>query len=166
MMKRGYIVWLLVVIIVFTMVGCSITPNTSVETTLEDGNENIRLEFTPKGTYVKWAFGEEFWIYRFASPNSTIVVYKTIDGIYLIGEGEGEKGISYGNIFVPQGEFIGISNKYLLFERDGVKVAVSIERRKKVKEGESFYEEYLFEELTEEETRAFVYPIECKKVKN
>lgn len=166
MKKSGYIVWVLAVIVVLTIVGCIKLPNASVERTLEEGNENVKLEFKPKGTYVRWAFGEEFWIYRFDPPNSTIVVYKSIDGIYLIGEDGGEKGISYGNIFVPEGAFVGLSNKYLLFEKDEGKVAVSIERRKNVKAGESFYEEYLFEELTEEEKRAFVYPVECEKVKD
>ena len=44
--------------------------------------------------------------------------------------------------------------EYLLFETEEGKIAVAIEKRKNVKKGESLYKEYLFEELSDEESEA------------
>ena len=164
MRKKDIIVWVLVVIMVLSMAGCSITPIATLETTSAEKNESNKLEFRPKGTYVKAEFGEEFLVYKFDAPNETIVVYKTIDGIYLIGEYGKKSGISYGSIFRPEGEFIGLSNKYLLFENEDEKTAVALEKKKNVEIGESFYKLCPFDDLSDEEKNAFVYPIECEKV--
>jgi len=164
MRKKVSIVWVLVVIMVLSMVGCRNTSNAIVETTSADENGVYKLEFKTKGTYIIEAFGIKYDIYWFDVPNERIVVYKTIDGIYLVGEYAENKGVSYGNIFMPEGEFAALSNKYLLFEMPEGKFAVALEKKKNVDIGESFYELYAFEELSEEDKNAFIYPIKCEKV--
>ena len=164
MRKKVIIVCVLVVIMVLFLVAYNYMQNSFLFTTPTEANGSNKLEFKPKGTYVKSMFGDEFSMYRFGEPNSTIVVFETIDGIYMVAEYSGEKGISYGNIFMPDREFIALSNEYLLFETEDCKIAVALEKRKNVKKGESLYEEYLFDELSDEEKEAFVYPAECRKV--
>ena len=161
MKKKVSVVWgLIVVIMMLLMAGWH---NMTLSTTSTE--ENNKLKFEEKGTYVKAKFGEEFYVYSFDEPNSTIVVYETLDGIFLVGEYASEKGTSYGNIFMPGRKFIGISNKYFLFETEDGKIAVGIERKKHVKAGESFYDEHFYEELSENEKNAFIYPMESKKEK-
>ena len=162
MKKKGIIVWILVVIMVLAVVGYNYLQNSI--TTLTEAGEKNKLEFEPKGTYVITAFGEEFLVYLFGKPNSNIVVFETLDGIYMVAQYNGEKGTSYGNIFRPEGKFIALSNEYLLFEVEGGELAVSIEKKKNVKNGESLYYEYLFDELSKEEQETFIYPIECREI--
>lgn len=164
MRKKVSIVCVLVVIMVLLVVVYNYMQNSFLVTAPTEANGSNKLEFKPKGTYVKSMLGEEFFVYRFEEPNSSIVVFETIDGIYMVAEYSGEKGTSYGNIFMPEREFIALSNEYLLFETEDGKIAVAIEKRKNVKKGESLYEEYLFDELSDEEKEAFIYPVECRKV--
>lgn len=164
MRKKVSIVYVLVVIMVLLVVVYNYMQNSFLHTAPTEENKSNKLEFKPKGTYVKSRFGEEFFVYRFGEPNSTIVVFETIDGIYMVAEYSGEKGTSYGNIFMPDREFIALSNEYLLFETEDAKIAVAIEKRKNVKKGESLYKEYLFDELSDEEKEAFIYPVKCIKV--
>ena len=58
-----------------------------------------------------------------------------------------------------------VHDEYILFETEDGKIAVEIERKKYVNPGEDFYNEYSYDELSEEEKDAFVYPVERKKVK-
>jgi len=160
MKKKISIVCVLLVMTVLLVVAYNYIQTSFLDTTSTEAKESNKLNFKEKGTYVKSAFGEEFIIYRFGEPNSAIVVFETIDGIYLVAEYSGEKGTSYGNIFMPDRKFIALSNEYFLFETEEGKIAVSIEKRKNVKNGESFYNEYLFEELSDEERQAFIYPVE------
>jgi len=160
MRKKVIIVCVLVVILVF-----SFALIVHMKKTPAEANESGKLEFEGRGTYVKAAFGEEFFVYQFEEPNSTIVVYETLDGIYLVGEYAKEMGTSYGNMFMPGREFIALSNEYLLFETEEGKVAVELERKKYAERGDDLYNEYLYDELSEEEKEAFVYPVERKKVK-
>lgn len=166
MKKKVSIVCVLVVIMVLFVVAYNYIQTSFLSTTPTEANGSNKLEFKPKGTYVKSKLGEEFSMYRFGEPNSTIVVFETIDGIYMVAEYSGEKGTSYGNIFMPDREFIALSDEYLLFETEDGKIAVAIEKRKNVKKGESLYKEYLFDELSDEEKEAFIYPVECIKVQS
>lgn len=164
MRKKVSIVCVMVVVMVlFIFVYKNDKFDFYIETAQAEMDENNKLEFEQKGIYKTVAFGEEYFVYKFDVPNENIVVYQTIDGIYLIGKNAKKSGISYGNIFMPEGEFLALSSEYLLFEKQDEKIAVRIEKKKGVKTGESFYEQYSFEELSDKQKEAFVYPIECKK---
>ena len=158
--KVSVVCVLLVAIMVLFMTGCH---DMTIGTTPTE--ESNKLEFEERGRYVKAKFSEEFYVYRFGEPNSTIVVYETLDGIFIVGENATEEGVSYGNVFMPGRKFVGISNKYFLFETGEGKIAVGIEKKKHVKNGEGLYNEYLYEDLPDEEKNAFIYPVESKKEK-
>lgn len=164
MKKKGIIVCVLVVIMVLLVVGYNYLQSAILDKTSTEARDKNKLEFEPKGTYVITAFGEEFLVYLFDEPNSNIVVFETLDGIYMVAQYSGEKGTSYGNIFRPEGKFIALSNEYLLFEVEGEKLAVSIEKKKNVKSGESLYYEYGYDELSEEEQGKFIYPVKCREI--
>ena len=166
MRKKVSIVCVLVVIMVQIVVAYNYIQTAFLDATPTEANGSNKLVFKSKGTYVKSRLGEEFFVYRFGEPNSTIVVFETIDGIFMVAEYSGEKGTSYGNIFMPEREFIALSNEYLLFETEDGQKAVAIEKKKNVKKGESLYKEYLFDELSDEEKEAFIYPVECVKVQS
>ena len=166
MRKKVIIVCVLVVIMVLFVVAYNYMQNLFLDTAPTEANGSNKLEFKPKGTYVMSMLGQEFSMYRFEEPNSSLVVFETIDGIYMVAEYSGEKGTSYGNIFMPEREFIALSNEYFLFETEEGKIAVAIEKRKNAKKGESLYKEYLFDELSDEEKEAFIYPVECVKVQS
>ena len=166
MRKKVNIVGVLVVLImVLFMTGCHTDKILAVVTTPTEENLTFKLEFKERGVYERAAFGEEVYVYRFDEPNSTIVVYETLDGIFLVGEYDIEKGISYGNVFMPGREFIALSNKYFLFKTEEGEIAVEIERKKYVELGEEFYNEYSYDELSDKEKSEFVYPVERKKEK-
>ena len=161
MKKKVSIVWVLIVaIMVLFMTGCHDMTIGTAPTEVSN-----KLEFEERGRYVKAKFSEEFYVYRFDEPNSKIVVYETLDGIFIVGEDATEEGISYGNVFMPGRKFVGISNKYFLFETEEGKIAVEIEKKKHAKKGEGLYNEHFYEEMSDEEKNAFIYPIESKKEK-
>ena len=162
MKKKGITVCVLVVIMVMSVVGYNYCQN--LITTPTEAEDKNKLELEPKGTYVITAFGEEFFVYLFDEPNSNIVVFETLDGIYMVAQYNGEKGTSYGNIFRPEGKFIALSNEYLLFDVEGKKLAVSIEKKKNVKSGDNLYDEYWFDELSKEVQETFIYPVECREI--
>ena len=93
---------------------------------------------------------------------STIKISKCI---YLLGEDSGNKGTEYSKVFLKDSEFIALSNKYLLFENKEGKVAISIKETEGVEGGASLCKVYSFDELSNEEKQAFIYPVECQEVR-
>ena len=73
MRKKVGIVCVLVVIMVLFVVVYNYIQTSFLDMTPTEANGINKLEFNPKGTYVKSAFGEEYFMYRFGEPNSTIV---------------------------------------------------------------------------------------------
>lgn len=166
MRKKVSIVWLLSVIMVLSMAGCRSTPNTTIETASTVTNESGKLEFEPRGTYnIQKGGKQQLCIYRFDAPNDKVVVYQISEWIYLLGEDSGNKGTKYANVFMKDSEFIALSNKYLLFENKEGKVAISIKETEGVEGGASLCKVYSFDELSDEEKQAFIYPVECQEVK-
>lgn len=166
-MKKKVSVLLLSVVMVLSMVGCSNTRSKSIETTSTDGSSNnCKLEFDEleKGTYNLKGAEEDFFIYRFDSPNSDIVVYQISDSLYILGEDSGETGTSYAAIIMENSQFIALSDKYLLFITGEDKVAVALEKKENVAIGESSLQKYSFNDLSDKEKNAFIYSIACKKV--
>ena len=157
-MKKVSIILLFVAIMVLTMTGCAFLPNVVVEEAPAEVIGSGTLRFESKGTYHISKVGADSVVYNFGYPNDGIVVYQMPGTTFLVGENSDERSISYAaNVFIKNGEFVALSDKYLLFataESDGM-VAVSIEN------GHSgLVLEHSFEDLTEAEKDAFVYPSE------
>ncbi len=92
------------------------------------------------------------------------VVYQISDCIYLVGEDAGKSNASYAVIFNPDGgQFLALSNKYMLFLTKAGKTAIAFEQKKDVKVGESYLIKIPFEDLSDEEKEAFVYPTSYEK---
>ncbi len=126
---------------------------------------NFKLELEQHGTY-DWTGQniDDCFVYRFDSPNADICVYKEGDSIYLVGE-DSLKGISYGTKFVANAQFIGLSDKYLLFLNEWGLIAISFEEKKDAKVGESCYIYFSPDELSNKEKAAFIYPVSYGKMK-
>ena len=127
--------------------------------------EDYKLELTPRGEYNMPGFGEEFFIYYFDTPNDNIVVYYFSDSIYLLGENSGKTGASYADACIEHGQFIALSDKYFLFLTSEGKIAISFEENtfENIMDGESRYLKYSFDDLSEEEQAAFIYPTSYEK---
>lgn len=165
MRKKVSIVWLLSVIIVLSMAGCRSTSTTTIEIAPTVTNESDKLEFEPRGTYnIQKGGKQQLCVYRFDTPNDKIVVYQISKCIYLVGE-DSKKGTKYANVFMKDSEFIALSNKYLLFENKEGKVAISIKETEGIEGGASLCKVYSFDELSNEEKHAFIYPVECQEVR-
>lgn len=157
-MKKVSIILLLVAVMVLSMTGCAFSPNEVMKKTPAEVIGSGTLQYEAKGTYNISKVGAESVVYRFGYPNDGIVVYQMPGTFFLVGENSDERSINYAtNIFIKGGEFVALSDKYLLFataESNGM-VAVSIENTHS-----GLVLEHSFEELSEEEKNAFVYPTE------
>ena len=162
-MKKISIVLLLVAIMVLSMTGCSFAPIKVVENTPAEVIGSGTLKFEVKGTMNASNIKGESVIYRFGNPNNGIVVYQMPGTVFLVGENTNERSIDYAaNMFIKDGEFVALSDKYLLFANangDGM-VAVAIKLDYDDKDCQNLLTEYSFDDLTEEEKDAFVYPVE------
>lgn len=149
--------FLLFVVMMWSMVGCSLGVNTS----RAEPTQAFKLEFEPKGTstIINEIDSEHCFVYKFDSPNDGIVVYKLYNQFYIVGEeciGKDEI-ISYGNIINSDTQFMGLSDNYLLFlEEDGI-TAVSFP----FDEGHNAV--YDFDELSDEAQAAFIYPVSYER---
>lgn len=124
-----------------------------------------KLELTAYGTYNMPGFSEEFFIYRFSAPNDNIVVYE-FNNIYLIGEDSGKNGTSYSCKVMYDSQLVALSDKYFLFITNDGMIALAFEENKNAKVGESCYIKCPFDDLSEEEKAAFIYPVSYEKVQN
>ena len=163
-MRKKYSIVCGLVIVVMLLVfmnGCDATTTGTASTGKTASN---KLEFETIGIYAKSVFGSEYIIYKFGEPNSSVVVYETIDGIFLVGEDTediDEKGDKYADAFMPERKFIGLSEKYFLFETAEGRVAVELQRKKAEEGGEGFYNKHFFDQLPDDEKKGFIYPVEC-----
>lgn len=165
MEKKINIVLLLIVVGLFGLVCYSNVRNEGVTTTEteREAKEDYKLELEPEGTYNMPGFGDEFFIYRFDSPNDNVIVYQ-MDCIYLVGEDAGKNGTSYASMVMKDSQFIALSDKYLLFITGEDKIAVAMEEKKDANIGESVLQKYSYNELSDKEKEAFIYPIAYEKV--
>lgn len=163
-MKKVSIVLLLVAIMVLSMTGCSNAPAEVVEVAPAEVSESGKLQFEAKGTYNTPGSETEFVVHRFEAPNDDIVVYEMPGPIYLVGENTGNSGVSYANMFVGDSKFVALSNKYILFAIGEDMVAFSIEGSKEANSCTGLLQEYSFDDLSEEEKDAFVYPVALEVV--
>ena len=157
-MKKVSIILLLVAIMVLSMTGCAFLPNEVMEEAPAEIIGSGTLRFKSKGTYYTSNVGTDSVVYNFGYPNDDIVVYQMPGTFFLVGENCDERNISYAaNVFIKNGEFVALSDKYLLFataESKGM-IAVPIENGTT-----GLVLECSFEDLSEEEKDAFVYPVE------
>ena len=162
-MKKVSIILLFVAIMVLSMTGCAISPNEVVEKAPAEVIGSGTLQFESKGTYHLSRVAADSVVYSFGYPNDDIVVYQIPGTTFLVGENSGERSVSYAaNMFIKGGEFVALSDKYLLFataESEGM-VAVAVETDGKNKYGIDIMLEIPFDDLSEEEKDAFVYPVE------
>lgn len=136
------------------------------ETTVSEEKEATKkLELTADGTYNMPGFSEEFFIYRFSAPNDNIVVYE-FNNIYLLGEDSGKNGTSYSSKVMYDSQLVALSDKYFLFITNDGMIALAFEENKNAKVGESCYIKCPFDDLSEEEKAAFIYPVSYEKVQN
>lgn len=178
MKKKVTSVLLLAVIMVFT-VGYTVQAQTASTVPIEIAQsiavgmvhteivQSKGLELAPRGTYHKTGFGDTYFIYRFDSPNEDIVVFKVGDSGYLVGaDSDDTDGTSYAaKVFKSEPhQFVGLSDKYLLFITEDGLIAVAFKEKTDFKVGESCYILYSFDELSDEEKGAFIYPISYEKV--
>lgn len=116
--------------------------------------------------YLKHGFGEEYYIYQF--ENTDLVVFYFGGDTYYLGKYvEGDEGPLISTIIRNSCQFIGFSQKYMLFKTpDEELIAKEIVESQKIVEEkiQFFHKEVPFEELTEEEQRSFIYPIACEKI--
>lgn len=161
-MKKVSIILLFVAIMVLSMTGCAFLPDEVMEKAPAEVIGSGTLRFESKGTYYISNVGADSVVYSFGYPNDGIVVYQIPGTTFLVGENCDERSISYAaNMFIKDGEFVALSDKYLLFATAKSKgmVAVPIE----VDEDNNTCAvmlEYAFDDLSEEEKDAFVYPVE------
>ena len=162
-MKKVSIILLFVAIMVLSMTGCAFLPNEVVEKAPAEVIGSGTLQFDAKGEYDVSRVKAQSVVYRFGAPNEDIVVYQMPGTVFLVGEYSDNRSISYAaNMFIKDGEFVALSDKYLLFatvESNGM-VAVAVEADGKNKYGIDLMLEIPFEDLSEEEKDAFVYPVE------
>lgn len=151
MRKKVNVLLLVVIIMVLSMVGCSITRSESIDTIPTERNE--KFSFEPRGTYEIGNFGTEFSYYKFKSPNDNIIVYEVL-GDYLICEStSGTSGTCYGDVFQKYVDFIALSEQYMLFKKgDGEMIAIDIKDDTKKKS---------FNDLSKPEKDSFVAYTEC-----
>ena len=159
-MKKVSIILLFVAIMVLSMTGCAFSPDKVVEKAPAEVIGSGTLRFEAIGTYYISNIGADSVVYNFDYPNDNIVVYQIPGTTFLVGECSEGRSISYAaNMFVKGGEFVALSDKYLLFataESKGM-IAVAI----KVDEDNNSCAVLLecpFDDLSEEEKDAFVYP--------
>ncbi len=177
MKKRITGVLLLVAVMVFMVVTTMQAKTVSTVTTeieqssavgmnLTGVNQSKRLDFIPKGTYHKDGFGETYFVYRFDSPYENIVVFRIGDSGYLVGKSSYDMdGVSYTTKCVKTvHQFVGLSDKYLLFITEDGMITVAFEEKTDVKVGESCYIIIPFEELSDEEKGDFIYPVSLEMV--
>lgn len=129
-------------------------------------NQIKGLEFIRKGTYHKDGFGETYFVYGFDNPYEDIVVFRVCDSCYLVGKNSADMdGTSYTSKCINVvHQFVGLSDKYLLFITEDGMIAVAFEEKRDVKVGENCYIIIPFEELSDEEKGDFIYPVSLEKV--
>lgn len=137
-------------------------------TNTEATTAGCKLKLKPRGQYNMPGFGEEFFVYHFDNPNEDIVVYWLLDTTYMVAEDSGETGTSYADAFMRESQFVALSDKYFLFlTKDGL-IAVSLEEEnltiEEIRAGKDSQPKYPFDNLSEEEKAAFVYPTSYEKV--
>jgi 3'(2'), 5'-bisphosphate nucleotidase len=136
------------------MTGCAFSPNEVVEKAPAEVIGSGTLQFEAKGEYDVSRVKAQSVMYRFGAPNEDIVVYQMPGTVFLVGEYSDNRSISYAaNMFIKDGEFVALSDKYLLFatvESNGM-VAVAVEADGKNKYGIDLMLEIPFEDLSEEE---------------
>lgn len=165
MKKKVIIVFLLVAIMVLSVIGCNNASAKVEETTPTEETVNGKLQFEMTGTYSLSKVGAESVIYSFKAPNDDIVVYEMPGPVYMVAENAGKRSVRYAIKMIFRGsEFVALSNKYILLNVENEKIAVSIEGEFDANSGISLLEEYPFNELSDKEKEAFVYPAKSKKV--
>lgn len=116
--------------------------------------------------YRKSGFGEEYYIYRFESTD--LVVFYFGGNTYYLGKYvEEDEGPLISTIVKTSCQFVAFSQDYMLFQTpDDCLIAKEIEESQEIVKGDLifYHKEIPFEELTEEEQKSFVYPIECEKI--
>lgn len=177
-MKKSFTCVLLLVAVMVFMVVPTVQAKTvsTVTTEIEQSsavgmdltgvNQSKELEFIPDGTYHKDGFGETYFVYRFDSPYEDIVVFRIGDTGYLVGKDSDDMdGISYMFKCIEKvHQFVGLSDKYLLFITEDGMIAVAFEEKTDIKIGESCYIMIPFEELSNDEKGNFIYPVSLEKV--
>lgn len=126
--------------------------------------EPVSFEFTHKdgpGEYNKPGFGDEYGVYRFEGTDVAVFNINTHSGggFYLIGEDKGKNGPSWGDVAMKEGQFLALSDKYMLFlTKDGA-IAKDLSERIEEREDGTFivHDAIPYEELPVEEQEAFVY---------
>ena len=162
-MKKVSMVLLFVAIMVLSMTGCAYAPAEVVETTPAEVVGSGTLRYEVIGTYSVSKIREDSVVYRFDAPNNGIVVYQMPGTVFLVGENIDRDGIDYAaNMYIKDGEFVALSDKYFLFATADSKgmVAVPIGGVKENAEYGGLMLECSFDDLTEAERDAFVYPVE------
>ena len=162
-MKKVSIVLLFVAIMVLSMTGCAFAPAEVVASAPAEVVGSGTLRYEVRGTFNTSKISKESVVYRFDAPNNGIVVYQMPGTVFLVGENIDRDGIDYAaNMYIKDGEFVALSDKYLLFATAGSKgmvaVPIGVESESAVCEG--LLIEYSFDDLTEAEKDAFVYPSE------
>lgn len=119
------------------------------------------------GTYHRDAFlayDNGYGIYRF--DNTDVVVFHIFGDTYLVGEDTAWDGPSWMQIVQKDGEFLALSNKYMLFATKEGKVARELEEKRVEREDGIYlvHETVPYDELSEEDQKAFVYASEYEVV--
>ena len=164
-MKKASIILLFVAIMVLSMTGCAFVPNEVMEKAPAEVIGSGTLKFESKGEYYISKVDKDAVVYSFDYPNNGIVVYQIPGTTFLVTENIDERVVDYvANVYVKNGEFVALSNKYLLFaipEREGmVAVAITSDAKNEVCPG--LLLDYSYDDLTQDEKDAFVFPIERK----
>ena len=164
-MKKFSIVLLFVVIMVLSMTGCSFAPAKVVEPALAEVIGTGTLQFEAEGEYFISRFGSNYEVYTFDAPNDGIAVYEIPGTIFLVGGKIKDNKMSYAaNIFIENAKFVALSDEYVLFTTGEGNRLVAVSIQPDANSSVDLVLEYSFEDLSEEEKAAFIYPVECKAV--
>ena len=131
--------------------------NQVMETRPEDA-----LQYEPKGIYNLESFRDQNnKVYTFEAPNDfyEVMMLDEDEDFILIYHYSGEQGVSFQSLIYKGGKFKGLTQNYILFEKEDSHItAVSIEEKDNCEIGEYQHNTVNWDDLTEQEKETAVYP--------